>query len=167
MLVPGFILFSRRPQAISRWLSAVATSVPDHEHDHAPDHAPGGVPGGGGFSVGVVGDAVRLGRWEHGVEAHDSLRAHDSVRTHDSLRAHDSVEGRVRRGEASDGTDGEGEHVLARLHTEAQRSHAAAFETGKANAGGLHFLAVQESPSAETLDGFWVMHSPQTLSREH
>ena len=167
MLVPGFILFSRRPQAISRWLSAVATSVPDHEHDHAPDHAPGGVPGGGGFSVGVVGDAVRLGRWGHGVEAHDSLRAHDSVRTHDSLRAHDSVEGRVRRGEASDGTDGEGEHVLARLHTEAQRLHAAAFETGKANAGGLHFLAVQESPSAETLDGFWVMHSPQTLSREH
>jgi len=46
--------------------------------------------------------------------------------------------------------------LMAKLDDE-QKKEGIAFEEGKAEAGGLHFLCVQEDENAETPEGFWLL----------
>jgi hypothetical protein len=46
---------------------------------------------------------------------------------------------------------------LAARVTDAQRAEAQAFENGKAAANGIHFLAVQEGPESDEVEGFWLL----------
>ncbi len=49
--------------------------------------------------------------------------------------------------------------ILARLDGTTQQE-AARFESGKSQARGVHFIAVQDNPETEEFAGFWLLHEP-------
>lgn len=51
--------------------------------------------------------------------------------------------------------------VISALNTTALKAEAEEFEAAKAQVNQVHFLAVQESPEAESFAGFWLMQSLQ------
>ncbi len=51
--------------------------------------------------------------------------------------------------------------ILARLDGTTQQE-AARFEASKAQANGVHFIAIQANPDAEEFAGFWLLHEPKS-----